>query len=132
MKKLIVAILSILYIGTASGATVQFHYCMGKLVNWSIGHHDDSNTCDNCGMEKNGEGKNNCCKDEQKQIKLEKDQKIAESFQTMQLVATAIPVSFISFTQKLPPSVTEENPCSNAPPLTDNTSLYIRNCVFRI
>ncbi|NCU04659.1 MAG: hypothetical protein GXC73_11800 [Chitinophagaceae bacterium] len=131
MKKLIVAILSILYIGTASGANVQLHYCMGKLVNWSIGH-DKSKTCDNCGMEKDGKGKNNCCKDEQKQIKLEKDQKIAESFQLMQLVATALPVTFVSFTQQLPSSVTEENPRSNAPPLTDNTSLYIRNCVFRI
>ncbi|RXK62203.1 hypothetical protein ESA94_04105 [Lacibacter luteus] len=131
MKKLIIAILAILYIGTASGATVQLHYCMGKLVNMSIGH-DDSNTCDNCGMEKDGKGKNDCCKDEQKQIKLEKDQKVAESFQAMQLIATAIPVSSIVYTLPHVTSVTEENPRSNAPPLTDATSLYIRNCTFRI
>lgn len=131
MKKIIVAILSILYISTASGATVQLHYCMGKLVNWSIGH-DESNTCDNCGMEKDGKGKNDCCKDEHKQIKLEKDQKVAESFQAMQLIATAVPVSSIVYTLPQAGSVTEKNPRSNAPPLTDATSLCIRNCVFRI
>ncbi|HTH31027.1 MAG TPA: hypothetical protein VL946_06730 [Lacibacter sp.] len=132
MKKLVVAILSFLYISTSSGATLQMHYCMDKLVDWSIGHTDDKNTCNNCGMEKDGQGKNGCCKDEQKQLKIEKDQKIAQSFQVMQLVATALPVPFISFAQQLPSSATEENPCSNAPPLTDNTSLYIRNCVFLI
>ncbi len=131
MKKLIIAILAILYIGTASGATVQMHYCMGKLVNWSIGH-DDAKTCDNCGMEKDGSGKNGCCKDEQKQIKLEKDQKVAEAFQLMQLTATAVPVSSIVYTLPHVASATEEHPRSNAPPLTDATSLYIRNCTFRI
>lgn len=131
MKKILIAILSILYIGTASGATVQLHYCMGELVNLSIGH-DESNACDNCGMEKDGAGKNDCCKDEQKQIKLEKDQKVAESFQAMQLIATAVPVSAIAYTLPNVTSVTEQNPCSNAPPLTDATSLYIRNCTFRI
>lgn len=131
MKKLIIAILSILYIGTASGATVQLHYCMGDLVKWSIGDND-SNACDNCGMEKNGKGDNDCCKDEQKQIKLEKDQKVAESFQVMQLIATAVPLSSVVYTLPHVTSETEENPRSNAPPLTDAISHYIRNCTFRI
>jgi hypothetical protein len=51
MKKLIVAILSLLYICTSTGATVHMHYCMGKLADWDFGHNT-SKTCSGCGMKK--------------------------------------------------------------------------------
>lgn len=76
---------------------------------------------------------NGCCKDEQKQIKLEKDhQKSVLLFDAMQLLAMALPtyplqVHVVSF-----PSVTEENPRSHAPPRSCAIAIYKRNCVFRI
>jgi hypothetical protein len=132
MKKLLVAILSFLYISTSSGATLQMHYCMDKLVDWSIGHTDEKNTCNNCGMEKDGKGKNGCCKDEQKQLKIEKDQKTAAAFELTFSLATAIPVSYSVYNFVGIPSVTEEFPLSNAPPRSPQLAVYIRNRTFRI
>jgi hypothetical protein len=132
MKKLLVAILSFLYISTSSGATLQMHYCMDKLVDWSIGHNDEKNTCNNCGMEKDGKGKNGCCKDEQKQLKIEKDQKTAAAFELTFSLATAIPVSYSVYNFVGIPSVTEEFPLSNAPPRSPQLAVYIRNRTFRI
>lgn len=132
MKKLVVAILSFLYISASSGATLQMHYCMDKLVDWSIGHSDEKNTCNNCGMEKDGKGKNGCCKDEQKQLKIEKDQKIASAFELTFSLATAIPVSYPVYNFVGISSVTEEFPLSNAPPRSPQLAVYIRNCTFRI
>jgi hypothetical protein len=132
MKKLVVAILSFLYISTSSGATLQMHYCMDKLVDWSIGHNDGKNTCNNCGMEKDGKGKNDCCKDEQKQLKIEKDQKAATAFELTFSLATALPASYAVYNLTGIASVTEEFPLSNAPPRSPQQAVYIRNCTFRI
>ncbi len=72
MKKIIVAILALLYITTSTGATIHMHYCMGELADWGIGLND-SKTCGKCGMDKSDEKDNGCCNDEQKQVKLETD-----------------------------------------------------------
>jgi hypothetical protein len=129
MKKLIVTILALVYLGTSTGATVSMHYCMGKLVKWTLGH-SQQNKCDNCGMEKkNAKG---CCKDEYKQLKAEKDQKAAESVQLMQLASIAIPIFFVEIPSVGFTSLTEENPFSHAPPRSNEVAAYIRNCVFRI
>jgi hypothetical protein len=132
MKKLVVAILSVLYISTSSGATVQMHFCMDKLVDWSIGHNDEKNTCNNCGMEKDGNGKNACCKDEQKQLKIEKDQKTAAAFELTLSLATALPAPHPVYNFAGITSVTEEYPLSNAPPRSPQLAVYIRNRTFRI
>lgn len=132
MKKLIVAILSFLYISTSGGATVQMHYCMDQLVDWSFGHNDEKNACKNCGMEKESSGMNGCCKDEQKQLKIEKDQKTAASVQLSLSLAVALPVTYLTFTVTPVSSLTEEYPLSNAPPRTADCPDYIRNCTFRI
>ncbi len=131
MKKFIVAILSFLYISTSTGATVHMHYCMGELVNWSLGH-SNPNKCDNCGMEKTDSKDNGCCKDEHKQLKIEKDQKVTVSFQMMQLLTGTLPISFIEIPAHGLSSVTEENPISHAPPRKSDIAVYIRNCTFRI
>jgi hypothetical protein len=132
MKKFIVAILAFLYISTSVGATVNLHYCMGKLQDWGFGHKE-SKTCDKCGMEKSAKKDNGCCKDENKFVKNDTDQKTAESaFQMFQVIAVALPVSFYEIPSAHIPSVTEENPQTHAPPQSNGVAVYIRNCVFRI
>src|SRR5512138_104862 len=117
MKKIIVAILAVLYLSTSIGATVHLHYCMGRLVDWGL-WHTNSSRCSTCGMEKkHGSNDNGCCRDEHKQLKVEKDQKLSESFlQSGRIAAelTAVPVSVYSFL--LPVAVTQEFSKSNAPP----------------
>jgi len=130
MKKFLVTILALVYLTASSGATINFHYCMGKLVNWDLSHKSKSK-CNNCGMEKAGH--KGCCHDEQKQVKIEKDQKATESsFQLIEMVATALLPSHIELPSFQISSVTEENPVSNAPPRNNGVAVYILNRTFLI
>jgi hypothetical protein len=130
MKKLLVTILSIVYLTVSSGATVNLHYCMGKLANWDLSA-SQSNQCGFCGMKKAKH--KSCCKDEQKKLQIEKDQKTSESvFQFVQnstavvLVHHAIvPVFYFS-------SIAVQTPVAHAPPDTGSVPDYIRFCHFRI
>jgi len=118
--------------GTSVGATIHMHYCMGKLAEWGFGQKDSKN-CDKCGMEQTVKYDSGCCKDENKYIKNNSDQKHTETaFQMAQQLAVALPVSFIEIPDADFPSITEENPISHAPPRNSAIAVYIRNCVFRI
>ncbi len=132
MKKFITAILAMLYITSSTGATVYMHYCMGQVSDWGIGQND-SKTCGTCGMEKTDSADKGCCKDEHKFVKDDSAQKITENnMQMLQLLSIALPSSYIVLPVVDFPSVTEENPLSNAPPRTDGVAVYIRNCIFLI
>ncbi len=131
MKKFIITILAFLYISSSTGATVHLHYCMGELVQLGF-WRSNTNKCGECGMEKNNAKPNSCCKDEHKQLKLEKDQKATAAIEMLQLIAYATPVSIIEISLHDLSSVTEENPFSHAPPRSSSTAIYIRNCIFRI
>jgi len=76
MKKLLITITALVYFAVSSGATVNLHYCMGKLMSWDLSAKSKGK-CDSCGMEKTGH--KGCCHDEHKQLKVEKDQKVSES-----------------------------------------------------
>lgn len=133
MKKLLVAILAFLYITSSTGATVHVHYCMGKLASWGIGHND-AEKCGKCGMKKSLKTNNGCCKDENKFIKNSTDQKtnIPAAFQLIELTSIALPVSFFELPVSAVTILTEENPCSNAPPRSSCVAVYILNCTYRI
>lgn len=132
MKKFAATILAVLYLGTSIGATVHMHYCMGKLADWGLGHNK-SKTCGECGMEKSEEKDNGCCKDENKFVKNESDQKIAEAgFLMMQLGSADLPVSFFEIPDNNISSVTEKNPISHAPPRSTGVAVYILHRSFLI
>lgn len=132
MKKILLAILSILYLGTSTGATVHMHYCMGKLANSSL-MHDDAANCSKCGMKKAKEKDNGCCKDEQKFVKNDKDQKNVVSlvfqFNTPAQECTNSTIRLVSISTQ---TVCEEYPVSNAPPRTCKTAIYIQKRSFLI
>ncbi|MGZ8558339.1 MAG: HYC_CC_PP family protein [Chitinophagaceae bacterium] len=140
MKKFLVAISALIYLTTSVGATVHMHYCMDKLVTWSFGIEkvinkswfyygmEKSTNDKHCGKESKG-----CCKDEHKQVKLEKDHKISQaSFRLSPISGRAITPAFFDYFFKYVSPLTEENPVTNAPPRTQNVSLFVLNCVFRI
>lgn len=74
-----------------------------------------------------------CCKHESKQVKVDSVQKLTDNSYHFKAFSSdlawnkysAIPEVYTS-------SVTEKQPLSNAPPITDNTPVFIRNCAFRI
>ena len=74
MKRFILAILSILYMSSAIGASLHFRYCMDELYSWGFWLNEDK-ACGKCGMNENASMDRSCCKDEYKHIKLTVDQK---------------------------------------------------------
>lgn len=132
MRKFIVAILAVLYIGTASGATVHVHYCMGKLLDWNL-WHKGQDKCSNCGMKKSPLKDNGCCKDEHKHIKTVNDQKVVESdFSLSKPVFQLSYHTYNGFFENTASIVLYEFPLVHSPPLNGLTQLFIQNRVFRI
>lgn len=127
MKKLIVTILALVYLISSAGAIIHLHYCMDKLVDWSLSEKP-GNLCETCGMEEDG----SCCKNEHHFIKSNIDQKTAESdIQLFQISAIAAPNPFITQSE-LYSSQKPKHPTSHIPPNSCGLDLLIRNCVFRI
>lgn len=132
VKRLVLTILSLLYLATATGANLQLHYCMGKLAGWGFGSKMDRE-CQECGMEKNSAEANGCCKDEFKHIQLKIDQKSpnTEAYQfhpatgeyahALSAATAHLQIEGIIYTHIL-----------LQPPRCSHIATYIRNCNFRI
>lgn len=130
MRKLLVSILALVYLTASTGTSVDIHYCMGKLVDWTFSHKE-SKQCDNCGMEKKG-SPNGCCKDEQKFVKSDLDQKsTGNALEFLQFAAVA-PEHGNPHAEALPRSIDHSFPRANAPPLSSSCSIYLLHCNFRI
>ncbi len=128
MKKLVVSILAVLYLCSSAGATVHLHYCMGKLVNWSL-TDKEGDKCNKCGMQKDG----GCCKDEHQFVKNNLDQKTTGSAtQFMQVIASVTPAVSTDISDLYCSSLIENYPIGHAPPLISGVDIFIRNRVFRI
>ncbi|HYJ64534.1 MAG TPA: hypothetical protein VEV62_12375 [Parafilimonas sp.] len=130
MKKLIAFILCFVYVATSSGATINFHYCMGRFIGWDWSL-PINNKCSNCGMKK--ENQKGCCNYKHQTLQLKKDQLATgisliptNSFQY--LAYHYYSSSITSFTSV----------CANkfysahSPPGLNTISPFILNCVFRI
>ena len=128
MKKFIVVILAFLYLVSSIGATIHLHYCMDKLVTWSLSGGAEGDKCENCGMKED----DNCCKDEKKVVKNTSDQKTSESFIINLEVFIAVTPSFFNHEIYSYCSITSGNNTAHAPPIKGDQEIYLRNCVFRI
>jgi hypothetical protein len=132
MKRFFAFILLLTYSVTTIGATVQLHYCMGKLSGWDLAWTEKESTeCSKCGMDKEDSDKG-CCRDESKLLKIHDDQKA--NYISLELLKLPVAVSVegdYSLSYWLP-KIIELLPQSNAPPRSSNGDLYKRNCVFLI
>lgn len=132
MRKALLTILAIFYLGVSSGASVHFHYCMGKLVSWGL-EKQSRKVCDFCGMPKAESKKKSCCKDVEQQAKVEKSQKASQTIYKFDQLSTAIilPELFVYNQQPMPVKITREA-LSNAPPDGQPIPVYLKNCTYRI
>ena len=134
MKKFIVTIFAFFYLCLSTGATVHLHYCMGKLVEWSLWHENKDGKCSRCGMPKSQKKTNKgCCKDEQKSIKIVNDQKAtANEYQDLQTIFNTVASSFIELPAGILSPVIYKNQVSHSPPRSSIAEIYLLNRVFRI
>jgi hypothetical protein len=138
MKKFFVTILAFIYLSSSMGATIHLHYCMGKLASWGLIDHESKN-CTQCGMLKQSasshskELKTECCRDEHKQIKTDKDQKLTPSeFLKYNSLSRDIAFNEPAVQSAGYFSVCTEYPNTNAPPLIDNLPLFVLYSNFRL
>jgi hypothetical protein len=112
---------------------------MDKLVAWSFGHKmSDKNSCPYCGMGKSAGDKHcsqqskGCCKDSQKLVKLENDQKLSEAFIKFDNNAAGTSnLVFPDYSFEYVSSITEES-LIHVPPQVTKLPLFVLNCVYRI
>lgn len=132
MKKFLVIILAFVYLTVSSGATINMHYCMGKLMNWDLTNKQNTQSkCGICGMEQSGH--KGCCKDEHKVLQIDKDQKKSESaFQSFSISSEAIAVNYTELPSIIISSILVENPVAHAPPRSGAVPIFMLNCNYRI
>lgn len=126
MKKLLAAILLLLYFTVNTGFVISSHYCMDKIQSVQLGVAE-SKKCTKCGMEKHG----GCCRDEVKVVKLQQEPLVAKLMMPQQnsiTVTTLIPehftASFYNFRN--------DKDFNLWPPLISHQYTYLSICVFRI
>lgn len=76
MKRILVILLALLYLGVGTGFSLRQHFCMGEHVSSAIDHPlntSDSHKCSRCGMEKQNSD-NGCCEDKIVVLKASPDQ----------------------------------------------------------
>lgn len=130
MKKIIVVILTILYLGSSSGATVNFHYCLGRLSDWSINEVKESKTCSGCGMKSGKKGK--CCKEESRQYKIDKTTRLQAQLFSFSDQVAQVPRPAVELPSAALTSMSFPVYFSNAPPEVRSERLFLINQNFRI
>jgi hypothetical protein len=115
---------------------------MDKLVASELGRQDANEaSCLYCGMAKTttkdnhcGNESKGCCKDEQKQVKVDNDQKTSEVSYNLSKPVIQLDdhTLFPELLSHYIFSTAIAYPSTHAPPRAENVSLTVRNCVFRI
>lgn len=128
MKKIVVVIIALLYIGVSSGITLNLHHCMGKLVEIGLWQNE---TCDSCGEKKQS---HNCCSTQTQLVKISVDQNV-DQIQTIKYVPVAIALLFDIYDLYIlseSEQPTAFNFLYDSPPECSGTDLHIHNCTFLI
>jgi hypothetical protein len=127
MKKVLIGILLLSYGFASSGASIDLHYCMGRLISWDI-DYSSKNDCQKCGMKTKPD--KGCCDNKQIHPKVDKEQQVVfndVSFHSNLLAI--VPKNLQLFFHS---SVAISNPLLHSPPVLNSYTLYLFNCNFRI
>lgn len=127
MKKAIVAILAVLYLGVSSGIAMEIHYCMGKKSGIDL-YGSKNDKCGNCGMKE----KKGCCNDEHKFFKLNDSHKNVSNDLSFEAPLAILTNQYLvnDFLPAVNNDVIKIN--NHSPPLYNKPSACILHCVFRI
>lgn len=130
MKKVVAFILSFVYLVTSNGATINFHYCMGKLIGADVSAAAfENSTCSNCGMVK--ENKKGCCNDKHEVIKLSSDQIFTADNIVLNNTFHYVNIWYPSFENNFIPLYADVDYSAHSPPLSSKP-LFILYRVFQI
>jgi hypothetical protein len=130
MKKIFIFILAVVYLAASTGVMMQRHYCMNRLVGWSLTQQQDD-MCNKCGMDKKSKT-NDCCNDETIKVKISDDQQ--SNFITVHFEFPVYTVAHDHFVYEslLPVSSLHQHIYDHGPPGNLKVPVFLRNNVFRI
>ena len=127
MKKIVVILLLLIYGSATMSATIHLHYCMNKMVGWSL-WHNEMDECGECGIK---EDKTGCCKNERKHFKSKADHHNAATaapttFKPAPAIVNLIPDFYFQAFKK----ATESFSIYLEPLNISNTRLHILLCIY--
>ncbi len=130
MKKIFIFIVAVVYLVASAGVTMQRHYCMNRLVGWSLSQQQDD-MCNQCGMDKKSK-KNNCCNDETIKVKIGDDQQ--SNFTVIHFEFPVCPVvqGYIAHESLSSDTCLHKYITGHGPPGDPAIPVFLRNKVFRI
>lgn len=130
MKKLIVLILSLVYLSTSSGMVLNVQYCFDKVSSFSLNGFGNEDSCCGAIVEKS----QGCCSDEVKVIKPQESHEgaFASYLFNNPIQPFSTPRSFIDppFIGPLRDQILRIRDSGHLLPA--DSEIYIKNCVFRI
>jgi len=129
MKKFLVTILAVFYLGVSSGATMYFHYCMGQLVEIGL-VSAKAEKCSKCSMKT--DAAKDCCKHETKQAKVDTAQKTSDQSFQFKSISTEVKFDYYTLPKVYISSINEDFPLLNSPPNLQSLPVFLRNCSFLI
>jgi len=129
VKRVLATILAIIYFTASTSASVNIHYCMGKLQSMDLWYaKGKKEVCANCGMI----SKKGCCEDKHQVVKLEKKYNIPVTGVSATKVISLPAPYYQIYLALIQPGDIAGYSSLNSPPGKEYSPLYIRNCVFRI
>lgn len=134
LKKLLLILLLMAYTGSTIGATVSFHYCMGKLAATTLGQ-PKKDKCPKCGMKEKKAKKKSCCDNKELQLKLKAEHKTVENQSLKFIPETDIDFTnrFLVFNQSILADTNAVKSYSpNSPPTLNKYKLHVLYSVFLI
>ena len=126
MKRFLIVIFALLYVGLSSGITLTLHHCMGKLVEVNMWQAE---TCNTCGAKY---AHKSCCSTETEFIKISDDQNV-DQLEVMKHVPVALLSSFRNIYSLTETEQGTDFPIyADTPPEWSGTDRLIRHCTFLI
>ena len=127
VKKLLLTIITFIYLMMSSGIAMEVHYCMGKKLGVEF-YSTARSKCSRCGMK---EKKGGCCHDEHKFVKLSNEHKNITADNVFKAPPVNIAAPVFNYTDFLPSVPVISFHC-NASPDIPKPGICILHCVFRI
>jgi len=124
MRKILLALLTFLYLSMSVGLTINIHYCMGRVLHVDL-YKDHSN--DHC-----CKGMKGCCNEKQKFYKLPGIRQNTVCKYSFTPYFTAITNNYPSYKRQFTLNITRKPFTDSGSPPYLRRSAYILNSVFRI
>ena len=109
---------------------MYIHHCMDRIVDWDF-KKNDLERCSTCSME--NDAGNNCCKDEIKILKIDKDDRHPETAGNQQNFKDVIlPIAYFAIHYQFLPVLNKEFPLEDFALNDTVPDLCILNCTYLI